>query len=167
MLDEDAWKFSCEDARHRNAAIVSLIKSADDRAFEILKLYLTIVSAALPAASVIFFTTGTAIPKAFGFALAGLAIPLIIGAAFCFRALWTDDLSLPGRDVEFWQWAQHPEVDIKTVYSHYLDGLRNAQDANRALSDKMSTRLTKAKLAGAIAPLLFLLCLAIGFGLKV
>lgn len=151
MLSGDDWKLAIDDARTRHEAVTGLIFFTDTQAANLLRLYLTLGAAAASGA-VAGLTKSAPLPFATSWALIGLAIALVLGSWFCFRATETSEISLPGRGAEFWIWAARDDVPRELVLKSYLDNLVPEIQLNRKLNATTAVALSRAKLCGMIAP---------------
>lgn len=151
LKDRDEYKIALEDARTRHASLLQLIYLVDQQAMSLLRLYVPVGVAAASTA-----TAGLkgvfAIPTAPAVGLFGTAVILFVGTIFCFRAMKTAELSLPGRDGKFWRWAMDTEeVDLRHAVSEYLTELDTGMKENLALNKRSSRQLQLAKKAGIAA----------------
>ena len=151
MSKDDDWKIAIEDARHRHAAIVNLIyftfrKRWDSCAF-MLRLELRWQQGAAAALS-----SNSIIPWAAGWSLGVTAITLSVGSWFCFRAMGTVTINLPGRGAEFWLWAAKEDVGRGAVFTTYLDNLKEKHAVNNSVNERTSKALRTAKVCGMITP---------------
>lgn len=152
MLSDDDLPVAIGDARTRHAAVVDLIYFTDRQAMGLLSLYITLGVAAASGA-VVAFGKQPLLPTAVGFGLGGATITLVIGAWFCFRAMKTETINLPGRGAEFWLWANHPKVDRRAAFVQYLQNLKDKHDQNNEINRRTSRYLRNAKLCGIGVPL--------------
>ena len=101
---------------------MSLVLFIDTQAMNLLRLYLTIGAAAASAA-VAGLSNSAPIPFVTSWALLGVTAAMLLGSWFCFRAMQTSDISLPGRGSEFWVWASREDVTREAVFDSYLQNL--------------------------------------------
>lgn len=80
------------------------------------------------------------------------ALALFVGSIFCFRAMETTEIRLPGRGAEFWRWAiSTDKVYLSHAVSEYLRELQLALIVNRGFNKKTGFALRRAKQAGIVA----------------
>ncbi len=152
MLEKDDWKLALEDARHRHNAILGLIHAADNQALALMRLYMTLGSAAAAGAvSVFSLQPSVAVPVAS--ALASAVGVLAYGAFKCFSVLDTASVNLPGRGAEFWLWAANERIERVEVFKNYLTTLSEKHRINNEVNDKQTASLRRAKLAGIFTPI--------------
>jgi hypothetical protein len=156
MLDDADMRFAIDDARVRQKAVIDLINGSSDQALRLLGFYITLGLAATSGA-IAGISATTSIPIAVAIALLSVLVPLVIGSYFCFQTIRPTSIALPGRDPEFWLWAHRSDVTRDVVFKAYLDNLNERMAANRRLNDNTSKALTRAKICGAVAPLVALL----------
>jgi hypothetical protein len=160
MLSKDDLKMAIDDARVRHAAVVQLIYFTDQQAMSLLTFYTTVGIAAATGAVAAWAGT-TVVPHAAAWAL-GSAVPVaFVAALFCFFAMRTSKLSLPGRDAEFWLWALEPRVKRKDVFVAYLKNLRDKNGQLARLNKRTGYALRGAKISGMLLPLI---ALTVGLG---
>lgn len=88
-----------------------------------------------------------------GYALIVATLVAVAGAALCLRALKPADISLPGRDPEFWQWASRDDVTAEHALATYLANLADKNELNRAVNLRNSAALLGAKRCAVALPL--------------
>lgn len=151
----EEMRFAIADARERHKGTVELIANIDRQALSLLQLYVTLAGAALSAAGVILLgTASSAYPKALGIGMLGFAVPLVLGAVLCIATIWPADLNLPGRDPDFWIWADEHSTTAEASYRVYLQNLAVKAKKNAELNGRMSNLMLTAKIAGVAAPVL-------------
>ena len=101
MLTADEMRFALDDARQRQAALLDLIYSIERQAGSLLSLYVTLGLASASAATAILLGT-IKVPAAVGFGLLAAVVTLLIGSWFCFGAMKSALVGLPGRGADFW-----------------------------------------------------------------
>ncbi|WP_027523332.1 hypothetical protein [Bradyrhizobium sp. Ec3.3] len=153
-LTTDDMRFALNDARERHKATVDLITGMDRQALSFLQLYVTLAGAALSGAGVILLSTAAAYPRALGAGLLAFAAPLVIGAIVCIITIWPANISPPGRDPDFWQWADREDVTAEMAYRAYLANLAVKVKQNELLNIRVSNWMLAAKIAGIAAPVL-------------
>lgn len=160
MLSNDDWKIALDDARKRHEALTALILFTDTQALNLLKLYLTL---GIAAASGAFagLTSLAVIPFAVSCALIGASLLMLIGSFFCFEAMATVNVSLPGRDAEFWLWAAREDVPREEAFRAYLENLIPKSTQNRNTNRETALALNRAKMCAVLTPLAMLLAGAV------
>ncbi|ODR98396.1 hypothetical protein AUC68_08105 [Methyloceanibacter methanicus] len=144
-------QFAIDDARQRHAALTELIYFTDSQAMALLRLYST-VGIAMASASAALFAADPPVSTALAWALASATVVLVIGAVFCWLAMQTLQVSLPGRGAEFWLWAMDARVTAASAFTKYLENLEKESVWNREVNDTTSQHLMAAKIAGVLAP---------------
>ena len=165
-LDKGDFQTMIEDARTRHAAVVDLIYAADNQALSLLRFYVTLAVAAVTGAA----ATLTSFPSAqyavasrpIAGALLGAALALTLGTAFCFRALSGSSLSLPGREASFWLWSLRSDISREQALSAYLENLSTKTSQNNAVNFAQARALNRAKISGAVAPIIAVLAAIAG-----
>lgn len=163
-VSADILKVGLDDARARHAAVVNLILFTDSQALGLLRLYVPIAIATASGA-VASFSSGSAIPKAAGIALAAVTIVLIVACAYCFRAMNSSAINLPGRGAEFWRWAA--EASNGQMFSAYMQNLQEKQVANNELNHRTAGHLARAKRCAVVMPMVALLAGALALAIGV
>jgi hypothetical protein len=153
-LSLDDMRFALNDARERHKATIDLIIGIDRQALSFLQLYVTLAGAALSGAGVILLSTTSNYPRALGVGLLAFAAPLLIGAILCIITIWPAKISPPGRDPDFWQWADREDISTDVAYRAYLTNLTVKAKQNDLLNVRLSNWMLAAKTAGIAAPLL-------------
>src|SRR5690606_29655615 len=102
MLDTDQLQVALDDARARQTALLQLIYFTDQQAMSLLRLYVTIAVATATGAAT-GFAPNSWIPMAASIGLTVVSIALLVGCYFCFQAMKTAELALPGRGADFWK----------------------------------------------------------------
>jgi len=151
----DELKLVLDDARHRQAAMLQLIYFTDQQALGLLRLYITLGIAAATGA-VAILAPGSWLPPSASLALAASALALQIGCYFCFRAMRTAEISLPGRGADFWKAALASECRLRDVMDQYLEDLEEGQGRDQLTNRQSAKALARAKLAGPAAAALAL-----------
>src|SRR4051812_13959654 len=103
-LAKDDLRTVIEDARARHSAIVGLIQETDRQGSSLLRVFATLGIACASGAAA-SFAAQPILPRPVGFALTAAAMLLSIGAGFCFGAMRSGIINLPGRGPDFWLWA--------------------------------------------------------------
>lgn len=152
MLTADETRFALNDARQRQAALLELIYSIERQAGSLLSLYVTLGLASASAATAIILGT-IEVPTAVGVGLLAALVMLLAGAWFCFGAMKSALVGLPGRGAEFWTWAHHPDNDFAKVAQQYLSVLQAKQDRDRKHNQATAKSLAWAKRMGILTPL--------------
>lgn len=153
MLDKDDWKIALEDARYRHNAILGLIHAADNQALALMRLYVTIGTAAA-AGAVSTLPSQISIPLTCS--LVGAASMLAFGAWQCFSVIAGADINLPGRGADFWLWAAGTNKDRVEVFKEYLTTLAEKHQTNNRLNERQTKILRRAKLSGILSPIVAL-----------
>jgi len=150
-MTDDEFKLVIDDARHRQTALLNLIVFTDQQALGLLRLYVTIGVAAATGAAV-GFVGNDAIPFVVAGGLAGVVIALFVGIIYCYRAMQTAEIGLPGRGADFWKAAiGQPDITYADAVSQYLSELENQQARDRHTNGITAGALKRAKWAGAAA----------------
>ena len=152
MLNPDDWKVAIEDARTRHKAIVDLIYFTEQQAMGLLRLYITLAVAAASAA-IAAWSKGSVVPPEVGVALATSSIILVLGSWYCFKAMETAEINMPGRDAEFWIWANHEDVPQYQILEKYLEELQEKHALNRGVNVSSARAFHNAKLTGVSVPI--------------
>lgn len=152
-LAPDDMRFALNDARERHKATIDLICGIDRQALSFLQLYVTLSGAALSGAGVILLSSGSSYPRALGIGLLAFAAPIVLGAVLSIITIWPRDINLPGRDPDFWQWANGDLVATEHAYRQYLDNLAVKAKQNISLNSRLSNLMLTAKIAGVTAPI--------------
>lgn len=152
MLTPDEMRFAMDDARRRHSAIVDLLGANDRQMLGFLQLYVALTAAAVSGGAAIVFGPASALPKALGIGLLAFAAPLVVGAVFALLAGWPSDVNLPGRDADFWLWANEDNIDFPRAFRAYMETLSEKTRSNSALNLRLARRAYIAKLLGAAAP---------------
>jgi len=145
MLSNEELMFALEDARCRHAATIELIYHTDQQAMNLLSHYATLgVAAAAGVAAAL--GNSAIVPPTVGVAMFGAAVSLFVGATYCFRAMESGNINLPGRDPDFWQWAiNNNGVSIIIATNEYLKNLQEMGKINAEMSDRTARSLRRAK----------------------
>jgi hypothetical protein len=159
LLPED-MRFAINDARERHKATVELIAGIDRQALSFLQLYVTLSGAALSGAGFILLSNMPNYPRALGYGLLAFAVPLVVGAVLSIITIWPRDINVPGRDPDFWIWANGDRITSDQVYRAYLDNLAVKVAQNTKLNTQQSRLMLWAKVAGVAAPIAGLLTAA-------
>lgn len=154
-LSTDHLQFAINDARQRHDAIVKTISTIDTQALSFLQLYVTLAGAALSGAGAILMTKVelATYPQPLGLGLAAFALPLIFGAMLAMATVWPADINLPGRNPDFWLWADEEGITADQAYRAYLQNLVDKNKQNDLLNKNMSARMMWAKICGVAAPI--------------
>jgi len=152
MLDEAGMRFAIDDARVRHKALADLIYFLDQQALRLLGLYVS-VGLAAAAAAITGFSSKSPITHAAGLALGAASICLSVGCLFCFWTMKPAAMSLPGRDAQFWLWANNDSVPHTEMFEQYLKNLDAKTTANLELNENSAIAFGRAKLCGVLAPL--------------
>jgi hypothetical protein len=154
MLERDDIRFAIDDARRRHAALVDLINNSDRMALGLMQLYVALASAAISGTAAIYFGFGmTGSPGWLAWVLLSLGVPLAIGAALCLAALWPSNINLPGQQMNFWQWAAHPDVAAENAFNTLLSHIAEGHTRNEKINRRVSRLMYAAKICGALGPL--------------
>jgi len=159
-------RIAFEDARHRQAAVVSLIQTIDAQAMRLMSLYVTLGSAAAAGSVSVLASANRTMPAAVGWALLAAVACLLIGSLLCFQAMKTSAISLPGRTGEFWLWSLEDQVTPEAVLRSYLENLKEKDDQNYRLNVRMARFLNLGKWAGICTPVAAALAGAIAAALR-
>lgn len=160
-LSPEDMRFALNDARERHKATIDLITGIDRQALSFLQLYVTLSGAALSGAGVILLASAPAYPRALGIGLLAFAMPIVAGAVLSMITIWPGDINLPGRDPDFWQWANGDLVTTEHAYRQYLDNLAVKARQNMKLNARLSNLMLAAKMAGVAAPIIGLVAAGI------
>lgn len=149
----DLTAIAIEDARAHHTARLELIQFTDQQAMNLLSLYVTL---SIAAASGFGASLGSAlVPAAAGYALLTAAIPLLAGAACCFKVLSSADIALPGREPAFWRWAtENDALTGADVLKAYLGQMAETAEVNRGVNRRGTWWLSTARACGVTAPVL-------------
>lgn len=153
-MTAEELRFAILDARERHKSAVETIASIDRQALSLLQLYVTLAAAALTGAGAILLNPASTYPHALGMGLTAFAVPLVTGTILCIVTIWPANISLPGRDPDFWQWADRPDIGAEVAYRAYLENLGVKVKQNEILNLRMSNWMLAAKIAGIAAPAL-------------
>lgn len=153
-LSAEDLRFAINDARERQRATVDLIGKIDQQALSLLQLYVTLAGAALTGAGAVLLSAQPTYPPALGIGLIAFSVPIIVGAVFCVVTIWPGRVSLPGRDPDFWLWANGDSVGAEIAYVAYLKQLEPKNQINIALNKRVSNWMLAAKISGIAAPLI-------------
>ena len=156
MLDQVGLRFAIEDARIKHGAVVALIETTTRQSMALLSLYVTLGLAAASGAAT-GFGGSSIVPLGAAWALLVGAFTVLAGAGFCFHAMYTSMINLPGRGPEFWLWADDSEISFEDACREYLRSMEEKRDSNNALNARAAWALHRAKLIGILAPILTLL----------
>lgn len=159
MLDKDELKIAVEDARARQVALVQLLYFIDTQAMNFLRTYITIEAAAVSAIVAASASNWSFKAELIAAAL-GMLLALIAGSYYCFYTMRTVNITLPGRGPDFWIWGLDRAVPHDDVALEYMTALQETMQKNRAINEKSSRSLERAKLSGVLSPFV-----ALGFGL--
>ena len=152
MLDKDELKIAIEDARARQSALVSLIYFIDTQAMNFLRCYITIEAGAVSLLVAAAASSWTFKAEICGSAI-GILATTLIASFYCFRAMPTANITLPGRGAEFWVWALDKDIEHDDVAKTYLRDLEKSTTSNREVNARSARALQFAKLWGAVSPL--------------
>lgn len=142
-----------DDTRARHTALVQLIQFQDQQAVGLLRIFVTIGSAAA-AGAVAGFSPQAWLPNAAIGALIAIVLCTLIGSLFCFRAIRSARITLPGRWADFWQTAiDHWEQDSREVILSYLKELSKAQEDDKKTNEITAQELARARVVGISTPL--------------
>jgi hypothetical protein len=151
MLNSEELRFAIEDSRTRHEAIVALIYWTDQQAMALLALYVTLGLAT--AGGFIFgITQESMLPPALLASLFAATVMLTLGALTCFYAMQTAVFNLPGRQAEFWLWADSPKIKVDDAYREYLRNLQNKHGLNDGVNFQTSLALRRARMLGVFTP---------------
>jgi hypothetical protein len=164
MLSSEELRYACDVAQKRHTALVDLIFNNDRSAMGLMQLYITIASAATSGAAVIWFRIGTTgAPVYLTFVLLAIGLPCLLGAAYCFAAMWPSKINLPGMQPDVWLWADtQGEKAGAAALRIYLRRLEEGHARNERANDDAAAMMKKAKWSGILAPLLGILALFAG-----
>jgi hypothetical protein len=152
LADVNEIRLAIEDARARHAAVVALIYFTDTQAMGLLRLYATLALATASGGTVTF-TSHAPFSRSLALALAAATMVLVVGAAFCLRAMRSGVISLPGRPADFWLWAMGPDVNQHDWSRKYLDNLAEKASLNEKLNAGSARALQLAKFCALILPI--------------
>lgn len=150
--DNDIIKLALDDARARQTALVQLMYFTDQQALGLLRLYVTLGTASATAA-VTGFSSNSWLPVEGSAALLACTTTFLAGSYFCFRAMRTAEVTLPGRGADFWKDALFANFNQAEIVSQYLDGLISGQHRDKATNKTSASALRLAKWAGISTPL--------------
>jgi hypothetical protein len=151
MLSCEEYRFAIEDARTRQAAIINLISATDSQAMSLLSLYVTL-GIASASGMVAALSAPFAHPGALFAALSVSAAMFVTGSVYCFKAMASAAINLPGRQAEFWCWAAGPSISFETACVEYLSHLQPKHEMNDAVNLAASMSLRIARGIGIAAP---------------
>lgn len=163
-LNSEEMRYACDVAQKRHSALVDLVYNNDRMALGLMQLYIAIASAAISGAAAIWFGIGSVSPPRFlCFVLLGLGLPCLLGAMFCFAAMWPSPINLPGTQPDLWMWTDESEnSDWHAALRIYLSRLQEGHQRNEAFNSRASRYMRKAKWSGVLAPPLGFVALFIG-----
>lgn len=157
MLTDEQWRFALEDARTRHEAVIGLMYAVDQQATSILSLCVTL-DLATASGAIAALSKDSIIPAIFVIPLIIATITFAIAAWFCFIALTPAIINMPGRDPNFWLWANGDEpANAAEVYTSYLNDLAEQRKKNNAVNKGAAVALARAKTLCVAAPLLMLI----------
>jgi hypothetical protein len=163
MLNSEELRYACDAAQKRHSALVNLIFDNDKSAMGLMQLYITIASATISGAAVIWFKIGNSgAPAYLTFVLMAIGIPCLFGAANCFAALWPSNINLPGTQPDLWLWADKEEKSGDDALRIYLKRLEEGHARNEKVNDRADAFMKIAKWSGIMAPLLGFIALFAG-----
>lgn len=168
MLDIDGLKFAIEDARVRHSSLLDMTKFVDGQAMSLLRLYVTLLVAAL-AGSFAVYAPNDWSRKA---ALLGLTVAsccFFAGAMYCFSAMRSAAVQLPGRGPEFWlHWADKQSgIELNDVLREHLRQHDENIKLLRELNTQSASALDIAKKLGLVATPAALAAAALVYYLRV
>lgn len=146
-------EIAVEDVREKHKALFELIRFTDQQAMALLSLYTTL---AVAAASGFGASLGSAplLPAAAGWALLAACAAFVVGTGCALRVMWSSDIATPGREPDFWQWADGDHCGAQDVLSAYLKQMEEPIAWNRSLNRKTTRWLQAARACGIAAPVL-------------
>lgn len=151
-LDAENLRFAVDDARKRHQGALDLIHASDRQAMAMLQVYIALAVASLSGSAVILLSASIGLPKPIGFGLAGFGATTVIAALFALAVMWPTEVLLPGRRVDFWQWADRPDVSIEHALRTYLAEAAEKERHNSMVNDQMAKAMLCAKILGAASP---------------
>jgi len=162
MLTSEELRYACDVAQKRHTALVDLIYNNDRMAMGLMQLYITLSTATISGAAVIWFKIGSVgAPANLTFVLVAIGFPCLMGAAHCFAAVWPSNINLPGTQPDLWIWADAAEKRGDAALRAYLSRLNEGHARNEAINDRVDDLMKKAKWCGVLAPVLGLIALII------
>jgi hypothetical protein len=164
-LNSEELRYACDVAQKRHSALVDLVYNNDRMALGLMQLYIAIASAAISGAAAIWFGIGSISPPRFlCFVLLALGIPCLLGAMFCFAAMWPSKINLPGAEPDLWRWADKgdSETDGVSTLRLYLSRLDEGHQRNDEINKRADQWTRLAKWSGVLAPPLGFLALVFG-----
>lgn len=163
MLTSEELRYACDVAQKRHLALVNLIFDNDKSAMGLMQLYITIASATISGAAVIWFKIGASgAPAYLAFVLIAIGIPCLFGAGNCFAAIWPSKLNLPGTQPDLWLWADTEEKRGDDALRIYLKRLAEGHARNETINDRAAAYMKMAKWSGIMAPIFGLITLLAG-----
>lgn len=153
-------RFALDDARQRQAALLNLIYSIERQASDLLRLYVTLALAAASAATA-SVVTKSSILSVLGAPLLAAVFALSIGSWFCFRAMKSAPVCLPGRGADFWIWAQDTRITFEDAAKAYLTELKDRQTRDQRLNRLTAEDLAMAKRIGIATPIIAIIVAAL------
>jgi hypothetical protein len=153
MLDKDELKIAIEDARARQAAVIQLQYFLDTQAMNFLRMFITIQAALVTATVAIW---GGQDWTQFKAVLVGSSIgvffALIVGTGYCFRVMRTMQVTLPGRDPNFWLWGLDKTVTHDEVAVGYMQDIEQATITHSEANEQSAHAFKLVKIWGVSAP---------------
>ena len=154
MLNSDEMRFAIEDARTRHEAVVNLVNATDQQAIALLSLYVTL-GLAVASGFIGSIVQPAIVPPDFAVPLFVATAGLVAGAFMCFKTVETSKINLPGRQADFWIWADTgTDVTQEYAYRKYLENLASKQALNNDLNARTAARLALARKIGVFTPFL-------------
>lgn len=149
-LPDKVPETAVQDIARYQEQLLKMIIHHDDRALKVLSLYVTVVGALVTA--IFALKQSTLLTPYLVILIGGMALTLLVGCAFAYRAAWTARIYLPGRKPDFWTWALENDQDIRETALAYAKQAVEIIAHNEKLSDRAANRLTRAYVCGLAAP---------------
>lgn len=162
-LSPDVIKVVFDDVRARQSALLGLIYFVERQAMNLLRLFITAGVAMVAAFAAGVQSVNPILHSLYPSALAGLVLTTV-GAAFCFRAMKTVELNLPGRGAEFWLWLlDNPHVETTAQLRFYLEDLEKQQADTRVVNVSNARSFERAKKVAVLTPPAMLLAAVVAY----
>lgn len=152
-LSAEDLRFAADDARRYLQSQVDLMHANDRQAIALLQLFVALAVATLSGSAAILLGTGPALPRPLGFGLGMFGTQIALAAVCCFVVLWPADWRLPGREPEFWDWAEDHQRRPEDLLRTYLRGVKTSAALNAAVTRRVSRFMLAGKFLGSTAPL--------------
>lgn len=147
MAKMDA-KVILDDVRARDLALFNTLAGTGRQSISLFRIYVTMLLAL--ASAVAALAANPALAER-GWLIVGASIAaagVAAGGAYCFDAIKTAEIALPGRGADFWQWSLRDDVSADHVLEKYLERSLAAQDENHRVGGASALSMRRAKRFG-------------------